>query len=450
MAKTKQAAGEEIPLSRLKLNPRNPRTISDEARDRLLRSIEQFPEMMELRKITVDEKWTILGGSQRVSALLHSGRKTIPSSWVQIARGLSPAQKQEFIVKDNGHEGDWDWNLLLVDYAPDLLADWGIKLPGLGVYDPYKREEDANPLADTYIVPPFTVLDSRQGSWQIRKKLWRKVIGDLGETRQGKLGTHILMARINAGVSIFDPVLAEIIAYWFTPKEKSLIFDCFAGDTVIGFVASSCGHTFTGVELRKEQAELNNARCKQANLPARYITDDGRNILNHLEPESQDLFFSCPPYFDLEQYSDLPDDASNQKNYSEFLALLQTALHNSIACLKTNRFAILVVGDIRDPQGIYRRFPSHVTDIILQVPGMVYLNELVLLTSISSAQIRARRQFNMRKNTKTHQNVLVFYKGDQRKVKEHFRDLKEDYRDFDFSKFITDETAEDGSENMEL
>lgn len=443
MAKTKQAtaaAGEEIPLSRLKLNPRNPRTVNDEALDRLLRSIEQFPEMMELRKITVDEKWTILGGSQRVSALLRSGRQTIPASWVQIARGLSEEQKREFIVKDNGHEGDWDWNILLVDYAPDLLADWGIKLPGVGVYDPYKREEDAHPLADTYIVPPFTVLDSRQGKWQIRKKLWRKVIGDLGETRQGKLGTHILMARINAGVSIFDPVLAEIIAYWFTPKEKSLIFDCFAGG-VSGFVFAYSGHTFTGVELRKEQAELNQARVNEANLPAKYINDDGRNIINYLEPESQDLFFSCPPYYDLEKYSDLPNDASNQRTYEDFLALLKTAFHNSIKLLKQNRFAVIVIGDIRDKNGVYRRFPFHITEIMLEA-GMTYLNELVLLTSISSAQIRARRQFNMRKNTKTHQNVLVFYKGDPRKVKEHFRDLKEDYKDVDFSDLINEIEAD--------
>lgn len=456
--KTVTPAG-EIPLSKLKINARNPRKISPADMERLGRSIEHFPEMMELNKIVVDEDWNVLGGSQRVVYLRQSGRTSIPEKWVEIARGLTPEQKKEFIAKHNSHYGDWDWDLLLADYSAEVLLDYGIDIPGLAdPRDKYLKEEEVNPLVETFIVPPFSTLDCRSGAWVKRKRAWHDRIGDFGETRQGTLAggeNNILMMRINAGVSILDPVLAEVICWWYSPGENVNVFDCFAGDTVFGFVAGSMGLNFTGIELRPEQAEINNARCRFSGLPARYICDDGRNVAQHLAPESQDLFFSCPPYYDLEKYSDLPNDASNQETYEDFIALLRDAFHASAACLKKDRFAVIVVGDIRDKKGAFRRFPEHVVQI-MQEAGLCLLNELILLVQIGTAQIRARGQFVGRKNVKTHQNVLVFYKGNPKDVKHNFPALTEAYDKVDFSQFKTPEAPDDegpeyyASENLEL
>lgn len=89
------------------------------------------------------------------------------------------------------------------------------------------------------------------------------------------------MEAINNGVSILDPVLAECICYWFGVPIGTA-FDCFAGDSVFGYVAAHTGQTFTGIELRQEQADLNAARVK--GMTARYICDDGQNVANHIPP----------------------------------------------------------------------------------------------------------------------------------------------------------------------
>ena len=139
--------------------------------------------------------------------------------------------------------------------------------------------------------------------------MWRERIADNGESREGTLGVNYI-AKINNGVSLLDPVMAEIVCKWFGIAGGSA-FDCFAGDTVFGYVAATLGMSFTGVELREEQAKLNNERVE--GMDARYICDDGQNVANHIEKETQDLLFSCPPYFDLEVYSDLENDASNTR-----------------------------------------------------------------------------------------------------------------------------------------
>ena len=250
------------------------------------------------------------------------------------------------------------------------------------------------------------------GYWDIRKKYWQDLIQDNAETRekvQGKLGTSLL-----------DSTLAEVIIHWFTPYfDSNNVFDVFAGDTVFGYIASYKGNTFTGIELREEQVELNNERVKPLNPNSHYYTDDGQNVLNHIEENSQDLFFSCPPYFDLEVYSDLPNDASNQNNYEDFLNIIRIALTNGAKCLKENRFAVIVVGDIRDKNGAYYGFPSDIIQIMKDA-GLHYYNELILYNRIGSARIRADQSFKNRKIIKIHQNVLVFYNGDLSKIQEEF------------------------------
>jgi DNA modification methylase len=235
------------------------------------------------------------------------------------------------------------------------------------------------------------------------------------------------MNGINNGVSIFDPVLAEIILKWFN-IENGKVFDCFAGDSAVGFIASTLGMEFTGIEIRPEQVELNNQRMRNTN--ARYICDDGQNVGKYFEPESQDLFFSCPPYFDLENYSDLPNDASNQSSYGEFLAILQNAFISAIKCLKEDRFAVIVVGDIRDKEGFYYGFPDDVKSIFRN-EGVRLYNELVLVESLGTLPQRVGKYMKSRKIGKCHQNVLVFYKGNPKNIAKNFKEIKYTQSDLD-------------------
>jgi ParB-like chromosome segregation protein Spo0J len=97
-----------IKLSDLKKNPNNPRLIKDDKFQKLVKSIENFPKMMELRPIIVNDQNIVLGGNMRLAALKELGYKEIPNEWVKKAKDLTPEQQNEFIVKDNVSFGAWD------------------------------------------------------------------------------------------------------------------------------------------------------------------------------------------------------------------------------------------------------------------------------------------------------------------------------------------------------
>lgn len=282
---------------------------------------------------------------------------------------------------------------------------------------------------ESFIVHPFSILNTRATYWQNRKKFWKRLILDNGDKRKNKLSkktelwndtseTYNIVNMFD--VSVLDPVLSEAMLHWFSfPKSK--VFDPFAGDTVFGFVSGFLNHNFTGIELRKEQADFNTIRTKDFNC--KYICDDGQNLLQYIDKNSQDFLFSCPPYFDLEIYSNLENDASNQKNYKDFLKILNNVFSDSIKCLKEDRFAVIVIGDIRDGNGFYRRLPSHICDIF-EKNGMKLYNELIISEMIGRKAMTANRNFITRKNPKTHQNVLVFYKGNPKNIKLNFKKLR--------------------------
>jgi len=115
-----------IPLKDVHVNPKNPRLIKDEQYRRLVKSLREFPEMLSIRELVVDETMMILGGNMRYRALLEIGAKKAP---VRIVRGLTAEQKREFIVKDNAAFGKWDWDTLANEWDDVPLADWGVDLP---------------------------------------------------------------------------------------------------------------------------------------------------------------------------------------------------------------------------------------------------------------------------------------------------------------------------------
>jgi DNA modification methylase len=115
-----------IKLNEIKSNPNNPRIIKDVKFKKLVNSIKEFPEMLEKRPIVVDENYMVLGGNMRTKACKQAGLKEV---WVDIAKGWSNEQKEEFIIKDNSGFGEWDWDMLANEWDVDKLNDWGLDLP---------------------------------------------------------------------------------------------------------------------------------------------------------------------------------------------------------------------------------------------------------------------------------------------------------------------------------
>jgi hypothetical protein len=133
-------------LSKLKLNDRNPRTIKDTKFTQLVRSIENFPKMMQLRPIVVDEHFVILGGNMRYRACLELGMKEIPDEWVKIAKDLTDEEKRRFIIEDNVAFGDWDWDVLANEWDAAQLIEFGVDTPSFNATDAQRPDVNSNDL----------------------------------------------------------------------------------------------------------------------------------------------------------------------------------------------------------------------------------------------------------------------------------------------------------------
>jgi hypothetical protein len=217
------------------------------------------------------------------------------------------------------------------------------------------------------------------------------------------------------GTSIFDPVLCEIAYRWFCPAGGHIL-DPFAGGSVRGIVASVLGYRYTGVELRGEQVAANAA---QAGLGGTYAPDwrqgDSRGIGALCAGLRADMVFSCPPYADLEVYSEDPADLSTLP-YADFREAYAAIIAETCALLAPDRFAVFVVGEVRDKRGNYYGFVPD-TVAAFRAAGLSFYNEAILVTAAGSLPIRAGKQFRSgRKLGKTHQNVLVFCKGDPKRA----------------------------------
>ena len=406
---------------------RNSRTHSDEQVAQIAASINEWGFT---NPILIDIDGEIIAGHGRLLAAQKLGLKDVPCI---TAVGWSDAQKKAYVIADNklALNAGWDESLLKIEFKELGDLNFNLEKTGFSLDELAKLFDDkdekysdgvSGSMVENYGEPPFSVLDTRKGTWLERKRKWRTLIGDEGETREDTLANGGMLGDVNNGVSLLDPVLAEIIVTWFGKKD-GFVFDPFAGDTVFGFVAGSIGMQFSGIELRKEQADLNQKRCDEANLPCVYYNDTSENMDNYIKDGSVDLIFSCPPYADLEVYSDDPNDLSNM-SHDNFFVIYKKILQNTFAKLKENRFAVIVMGEVRGKGGSYiGTIPNTIN--IMEDAGYEYYNEIILVNSAGTLPLRAGKAMQAsRKVGKMHQNILVFIKGDAKKAANYLGEIK--------------------------
>ena len=184
-----------------------------------------------------------------------------------------------------------------------------------------------------------------------------------------------------------------------------------------GIVASKLGRQYIGIDLSARQIAANRKQaaeiCLDDPLPPQWIAGNSLDVATLAPGLKADMIFSCPPYFDLEVYSNDAADLSTM-SYAQFRAAYAAIIKQCVAMLKPNRFAGFVVGDVRDKQGFYRGFPWHTIEAFEQAGARLY-NEAALVTAVGSLPVRAGKQFSAgRKLGKTHQNFFIFCKGDPR------------------------------------
>lgn len=276
-----------------------------------------------------------------------------------------------------------------------------------------KREFGAN---------PFTVLDTKDGLWLAKKRKWismglKSEVGRDAATynmkewanqkrEEGKLQGH----KLPSDTSIFDPVLCEIIYRWFC-KKNGKILDPFAGGSVRGIVAHYLGYKYTGIDIRQEQVDSNYEQAYHIldddNIP-NWIVGDSNIVVNDIDDEF-DLIFTCPPYVNMETYSDLDGDISNMK-YDDFIFSLESIMRNSCKKLKRGGNLVIVVGEVRDRSGNYYGFVADTVKMLQRIRKMFFYNDFILETSLASAPLRATGNMKSGKLVKIHQNILMFRK----------------------------------------
>lgn len=446
-------------LDDLRPYERNARTHSPDQVAKIAASITEFGFT---NPILVDGEAGIIAGHGRLMAARLLRLDEVPV--IELTH-LTEAQKRAYIIADNrlaldagwdeemlAHEldelRDMEFDLSLTGFSDKELADL-IGDPNDGLGDGSGADEHGS-LSDRFLIPPFSVFSAREGWWQTRKRSWI-ALGIRSEEGRGEnmLGfseaanramagkaypagkkpaatSYDSQAGLNAimgngsetGTSIFDPVLCEIAYRWFSPKG-GVVLDPFAGGSVRGIVAAKLGRQYVGNDLRAEQVEANRRQADEIMggdeiVPA-WSCGDSRNIEKLCEGVQADFIFSCPPYADLEVYSDDPKDLSTL-GYEEFRDAYREIIAAACRMLKPNRFACFVVGEVRGKDGNYYNFVGDTIQAFIDA-GLRLYNEAILVTAVGSLPIRAGKQFSAsRKLGKTHQNVLVFLKGDAKKA----------------------------------
>lgn len=393
----------------------NPRKIGKAEMDALKRSLERYGL---IDPIIVNKDYTIIGGHQRTEAARQLGYKEVPC----VILDLDKDSEKELNIALNKIGGKFNDHVLT-----ELLEE--LKEKGRLAYTGFKDKElqrltwkkglkDKNKLIATYVIPPFSVFDTKQGYWQTRKKEWQGYLEATGGEGRGEnlisggMGNLGIMAGSNlTGTSIFDPVLCEAMYAWYSP-EGGLIVDPFAGGVTRGAVASILGREYIGADVSSKQIATNRKILKDiGEEKAKYHEVSGEKIYDYL-PRQADLLFTCPPYYDLEVYDkENADDISNAPSYEAFLERYTQILHSSYKHIKEGGYAIITVGNIRNEQGEMLNLVGD-TIKIMTAAGYTFYNECILATAIGTAPVRASAHFSKNKKViKTHQNVLFFAKG---------------------------------------
>ncbi|MYT30482.1 class I SAM-dependent methyltransferase [Streptomyces sp. SID8354] len=272
-------------------------------------------------------------------------------------------------------------------------------------------------------IRPFSVLRTDLGPWRDRRAAWN----DLGlasrtgrehattYASRGKFAEKYLTS-INGGLSTFDPVLAEVLYEWYCP-ERGSVLDPFAGGSVRGLVAGNGGYRYTGIDLSPSQVDANEdqaadwaARDLLAAKP-RWILGDAADVLPDFATGAYDYVMTCPPYHNLEKYSDHPADLSAMR-WKEFTEAYREIIADSVRCLAEDSFATWVVGEVRNSAGIIRGLIP-LTIAAHEAAGARLYNDAILMNTLGTTPMRLGNQWRAsRKMGRHHQYVLTFVKGD--------------------------------------
>jgi len=275
--------------------------------------------------------------------------------------------------------------------------------------------------AGEYYNVPDPKFATRRGCWQ-GSKGFSNVVLSKNEIKGGKV-IHNNSKSLNGNASVLDPTACEIIARMCMPKGGTHVYNPFGGGVQMGFVSGSCGFDYIASEIRQNQCDANNAICQGFNN-VKWHKSDTSKFIPH---KKSDLTFSCPPYYRVEKYIDYdgtpPEGEINHLNsYEEFRNTLFQGYTNAILAMKDNTFFVVMVGDSRDNNGAYYGCEAE-HELFFKAQGLHIYNKIIYLESEFTRFAQAKKTLHHRKFPKADQKILMFYKGDMKKIKDLYPNI---------------------------
>lgn len=439
----------KVKISDVKFDDQNPNQMTREQMAGLRQSMNRWGY---LTPIIIDQNNLIADGEHRLLVYKELGYEEIPAYRLTLETDSERRMIRQVMNKLHGdHESKLDaqeleslrkldllpqlaeliahdeniLKRLIADFHPDstVLSDSTINT-GLA--------HNAGTLALRWGIPPFSVLDRRTQTWQVRRRQWLEfgIASEQGRedvvlyakhlnVRTGPMKDGKTNANYRPTVSVFDPVIAEIMIRWFCiPSKGAKILDPFSGGSVRGIVASVLGHEYTGVDLSQKQVDANEdqyyaleKRMPEEHTKPKWICGDSTELKNLVSERDYDFVLTSPPYFKVEHYSESKQDLNNM-TWPQFQESYNKIIIQACELLKPNAFVAWNVGNARDPSTkFYVNQPDFTTHCFEQ-SGFHLQNEFAVIHPTYSLAFRVGGMFPSRRTVpRQHEYVLVFYNG---------------------------------------
>jgi len=291
------------------------------------------------------------------------------------------------------------WNSVKADWLK-MKQEWNDKIEEAG-----KKYDIKN--------PKFA---SREGCWQGAAG-FSNVVLTKQSIENGEIKNDSTKS-LNGNASVLDPVVCEVILRFFMPTKGKRIYNPFGGGVQFGFVSGSYGYEYISSEIRQNQCDSNNAICQELDS-AKWIKSDS----SIYSPKGKfDLVFTCPPYYKVEEYLDYGGkppigELNTIPTYDEFRNTLFKGYKKAIESLNDNCFFVVMTGDSRDKDGAYYGCEAE-HELFFKEQGLYIYNRIDYLECEFTRLAQAKKTLNYRKFPKRVQKILVFYKGDIKKIPE--------------------------------
>ena len=387
-------------LKDIKPNPNNPRLIKDERFTKLVNSIQDFPKMMKLRPIVVNEDMMILGGNMRWRACEELGMEEIPDEWVSVADGLTEAEQRQFIIEDNVPFGEWDWDVLATEWNQVEIEHWGVDV------DVYTDGNNNNEWGVKY--------DRMEGENDGTEDLLGFKLSSMWYNMPRKIDgitERLIELPKDKKTTMSDKYsrttpeeIRRIVVTYMRPGDYFLENCC--GWSTFGGIAKLHGYSGKGVDIWDTAVEYSRKQIKAIKNEAtvEIIEADGLNL--PFENDSFDFIYCNPPFMDAEMYSGKPNDIAC-KDIDEFRNKFIKLMSENFRVVKKGCLCTITIGDQRKNKKL---IPHQMTVIQSGLNAGFILWDFVICEVLGAANVMRKKSLEIKRTPKNHEYVITFKK----------------------------------------